>query len=149
MMMRNRLLAGLIAAIARCAPAGRATALAQVDEREPPVGSPLRRQVLDGLRPTIERRLRGPVEFVVQAASRLGGLGAGAGDAAAPGRRARSTAGASSARIMPNMDGIEIHGDPAPAGMAAGGVVEACDRPDRRLEYCDPALGAPTALTDC
>jgi len=105
-----------------------------------------RRAILDAMRPTIEQRLRGPVEFVVRRIAVRSGWALVIADPQRPG----------GGRI----DGRRIFGEDYQYmdGLTVNAVLRLSQGRWRLVDhaigptdvwYCDPALGAPRALTGC
>ncbi len=145
--MMLRRLATLTAAFALSAALPAAPAQAQIRNGGTPVpaGSPMRRAILDAVRPPIERALRGPVEFVVQTIRVQSGWALVIADPQRPGGGAIDAS-----RYFPNeqeMDGLTVN---AILRLRNGRwvLVDHAIGPTD-VWYCDPALGAPRSLTGC
>jgi hypothetical protein len=131
-----RRLALLVAVFAGFLPA---MASAQVSGAE-------RRAILDALRPTIERRLQGPVEFVVRRIAVRSGWALVIADPQRPGG-GRIDGRRIFGEDYENMDGLTVNGVLRFSSGRWRLVDHAIGPTD--VWYCDPALGAPRALTGC
>ena len=129
-------LALLLAALAALLPAG---ASAQVEGAQ-------RRAILDAMRPAIERRLQGPVEFVVRRIDVRDGWALVIADPQRPGG-GRIDGRRIFGEDFEYMDGLTVN---AVLRLSGGGwrLVDHAIGPTD-VWYCDPALGAPRALTGC
>jgi len=106
-----------------------------------------RRAILDALRPAIERRLGGAVEFVVRRIAVRDGWALVIADPQRPGGGAIDGRRYFSADDWEFMDGLTVNGVLRRAGGRWRLVDHAIGPTD--VWYCDPALGAPRALTGC
>ena len=131
-----RRLALLLAALAALLPA---EASAQVEGAQ-------RRAILDAMRPAIERRLQGPVEFVVRRIDVRDGWALVIADPQRPGG-GRIDGRRIFGEDFEYMDGLTVN---AVLRLSGGGwrLVDHAIGPTD-VWYCDPALGAPRALTGC
>jgi hypothetical protein len=135
--MMLRRLALIAAAILGLLPA---TASAQIVGAE-------RRAILDALRPAIEQRLGGPVEFVVRRIGVQNGWALVIADPQRPGGGRIDARRYFSADDLETMDGLTVNGVLRLSGGRWRLVDHAIGPTD--VWYCDPALGAPRALTGC
>lgn len=118
---------------------GAAPAAAQVSGAQ-------RRAILDALRPPVERRLQGRVEFVVRRIAVRDGWALVIADPQRPGGGridGRRIFGAD----YENMDGLTVNGILRLSRGRWRLVDHAIGPTD--VWYCDPALGAPRSLTGC
>jgi hypothetical protein len=118
---------------------GAAPAAAQVSGAQ-------RRAILDALRPPIERRLQGPVEFVVRRIGMRDGWALVIADPQRPGG-GRIDGRRIFGEDFENMDGLTVNGILRFSGGRWRLVDHAIGPTD--VWYCDPAIGAPRALTGC
>jgi hypothetical protein len=135
--MMLRRIALVVVAIAGLLPAA---ASAQVVGAE-------RRAILDALRPPIERRLGGPVEFVVRRIGVQNGWALVIADPQRPGGGRIDARRYFSADDLETMDGLTVNGVLRLTGGRWRLVDHAIGPTD--VWYCDPALGAPPSLTGC
>jgi hypothetical protein len=131
-----RRLALLLAALAALAPAAAPAEVAGAQ----------RRAILDAMRPAIERRLGAPVEFVVQRIGVEGGWALVIADPQRPGG-GRIDGRRIFGEDFENMDGLTVNAVLRLSGGRWQLVDHAIGPTD--VWYCDPALGAPRALTGC
>lgn len=131
-----RRLALLLTAIVSVLPA---MASAQVSGAE-------RRAILDAMRPAVERRLQGRVEFVVQRIDVRSGWALVIADPQRPGG-GRIDGRRIFGEDFENMDGLTVN---AILRLSQGRwrLVDHAIGPTD-VWYCDPAIGAPRALTGC
>lgn len=106
-----------------------------------------RRAILDALRPPIERRLGGPVEFVVRRIGVRNGWALVIADPQRPGGGRIDARRYFSADDLETMDGLTVNGVLRLSNGRWRLVDHAIGPTD--VWYCDPALGAPRALTGC
>jgi hypothetical protein len=106
-----------------------------------------RRAILDALRPAIERRLGGPVEFVVRRIGVRNGWALVIADPQRPGGGRIDARRYFSADDLETMDGLTVNGVLRLTNGRWRLVDHAIGPTD--VWYCDPALGAPRALTGC
>ncbi len=106
-----------------------------------------RRAILDALRPPIERRLGGPVEFVVRRIGVQNGWALVIADPQRPGGGRIDARRYFSADDLETMDGLTVNGVLRFSGGRWCLVDHAIGPTD--VWYCDPALGAPRSLTGC
>jgi hypothetical protein len=106
-----------------------------------------RRAILDALRPPIERRLGGPVEFVVRRIAVRDGWALVIADPQRPGGGRIDARRYYSADDLETMDGLTVNGVLRFSGGRWRLVDHAIGPTD--VWYCDPALGAPRSLTGC
>ncbi|MGQ0659403.1 hypothetical protein [Sphingosinicella sp.] len=106
-----------------------------------------RRAILDALRPPIERRLGGPVEFVVRRIGVRNGWALVIADPQRPGGGRIDGRRYFSADDWEVMDGLTVNGILRFANGRWRLVDHAIGPTD--VWYCDPALGAPRSLTGC
>jgi hypothetical protein len=145
--MIARLAAAFTAALALSVALPAAPAQAQMRHggTSVPAGSPMRRAILDAVRPPVERALRGPVEFVVRTLRVQSGWALVIADPQRPGGGRIDAS-----RYFPNeqeMDGLTVN---AIVRLRNGRwvLVDHAIGPTD-VWYCDPALGAPRSLTGC
>ena len=112
-----------------------------------PAGSPVRAAILDAVRPPIERRLGGPVQFVVRTMRVHNGWGLVIADPQRPGGRQIDARRYFSADDLDGMDGLTVNAIVRLQGGRWRLVDHAIGPTD--VWYCDPQLGAPRALTGC
>ena len=112
-----------------------------------PAGSPARAAILDAVRPPIQRRLGGPVEFVVRTMRVYNGWGLVIADPQRPGGGRIDPRRYFSADDLEGMDGLTVNAIVRLQGGRWRLVDHAIGPSD--VWYCDPALGAPRALTGC
>jgi len=105
-----------------------------------------RRAILDALRPPIERRLQGPVEFVVRRIGVQNGWALVIADPQRPGG-GRIDGRRIFGEDYENMDGLTVNGILRFSNGRWRLVDHAIGPTD--VWYCDPALGAPRSLTGC
>lgn len=105
-----------------------------------------RRAILDAMRPAIEQRLRGPVEFVVRRIGVRDGWALVIADPQRPGG-GRIDGRRIFGEDYENMDGLTVNAVLRLSGGRWRLVDHAIGPTD--VWYCDPALGAPRALTGC
>jgi len=112
-----------------------------------PAGSPMRRAILDAVRPPVERTLGGPVEFVVRTLRVQGGWALVIADPQRPGGGRIDARRYFSADDIEVMDGLTVNAIVRLRGGRWRLVDHAIGPGD--VWYCDPALGAPRSLTGC
>jgi hypothetical protein len=112
-----------------------------------PAGSPVRAAILDAVRPPVQRALGGPVEFVVRTMRVQSGWALVIADPQRPGGGRIDPRRYFSADDLEGMDGLTVNAIVRLQGGRWRLVGHAIGPSD--VWYCDPALGAPRALTGC
>jgi hypothetical protein len=116
-------------------------------DARPAAGSAQRAAIMDALRPSVERELGGPVEFVVDRAEVRDGWALVIANPQRPGGGGIDASDYFPSDQLESMDGLTISAILRFSGNGWTVVDHKIGATD--VWYCDPEVGAPHALTGC